>query len=57
MCEFEWCKKRSILYRAVSVTSQHANTAQYFTLLKQESRFTLGLNTVKNMLCIKKYFK
>ncbi len=28
---FEWCKKRTILYsRAVSVTSQHANIAQYF---------------------------
>ncbi len=44
---FEWCKKRSILYRAVSLMSQHANAAQYFTLLKQESKFTLGLNTAK----------
>ncbi len=54
---FEWCKKRRILYRAVSVMSQHANAAQYFTLLKQESRFTLGLSTVKNTPCIKKCFK
>ncbi len=29
------------------MTSQYANTAQYFTLLKQENRFTLGLNTAK----------
>ncbi len=53
----EWCKKRSILYGAVSVTSQHANTAQYFTLLKQRSKFFLGLNTAKNMPCIKKCLK
>ncbi len=50
-------KKHSILYWAVSVTSQHANTAQYFTLLKEESRFSLGLNTAKNTPCIKKCFK
>ncbi len=50
MGRFDWCKKRSVLYRAVNVMSQHANTVQYFTLLKQESRFVLGLNTAKNTL-------
>ncbi len=57
MCGFEWCKKRSILYRAVNVTSQHANAVQYFTLLKQENRFILGLNTAKNTPCTKKCIK
>ncbi len=54
---FEWCKKRSTLYGAESVTSQHANAVQYFTVLKQESRFTFGVNTAKNTPCIKKCFK
>ncbi len=53
MREFEWCKKCSILYRAVNVTSQKATAAPYFTLLKQESRFTFGLNTAKNTPCIR----
>ncbi len=54
---FEWYKKYSILHRAVSVTSQHANSGQYFTSLKQESRFAIGLNTAKNTIYIKKCFK
>ncbi len=57
MRRFEWCKKHSILYRAVSVTSQHAIAAQYFTLLKQESSFTLVLNAARNTPSIKKCFK
>ncbi len=44
---FEWCKKRSILYGAVSVMSQLTSAIQYFTVLKQEIRFTRGLNTAK----------
>ncbi len=56
MCGLEWCTKRSIIYGAVSVTSQHPNAAQYFTVLKQESRFTLGLNTAKNKPSINKCF-
>ncbi len=57
MCGFEWCRKHNILYGEASVTSQHANAAQYFTLLKQESRFTSGSNAAKNARCIKKCFK
>ncbi len=54
---FEWCKKHSHSLRSGKCDAQHATAAQYFTLQKQDSTFTLGLNTAKNTPCIKKCFK